>query len=282
MTRKSMVGICLLCAFVIGAVAAQSAIAIPTGTTVFTCKKKAVKGGVGFSKAHCKKEDAVSSEAEYEHVAVAENTTTTVTGTTLNTKGEETPSFLESVQSGVAEQLESKLAHILPELNGQKSWVRNMKDPETGEHTVEGEVWVRYTKVAVTKPAGKGCKVKGEEVTTNRLKFSTKGQEVEVEGKPEMFVKFEPAVEGQPFAVFEVEGCSVVALNGKYEAIGSVKARADGTTLSLTHSDVTTQGTLKLRGQKAGFESVTTIEATDPELKDTVDTPLSVTTVSTP
>lgn len=276
--RKAIIGLCMLSALAFSAFAVQSASAATKGTTVFTCKKKAVKGGAGFSKAHCKTADAVASEAEYEHVAVAENTTTEVTGTTEDTEGKPTVSKLKSVQAGVEEELQSGLAHILPEFEVspgvfQKSWVTNTKDATTGEHYFAGEAWVRYTEVTVTKPAGKGCVVNTGQVTTNKLKFTTKGQ-----GD---FVKFEPTA-GEVFAEFTIEGCTVAALNGLYQAKGSVKSKADGATLTLTHAEVTEQGTLILRGQKAGFESTTTVKATDKAAGDVVDTPLSQTTVETP
>lgn len=275
MIRKSILGLCMLCALAFSALAAQSASAATEGTTVFTCKKPAGGDpvvGTPFNAAHCKDADT-DVNGLWRHVEVAENTTTTVTGTTINTEGKSTPSFLESVQSGVIEQLESKLAHIVPEREGLKSWVTNKKDPTTGEHYIEGEVWLVFTEVSVTKPAGKSCKVKGGEVLSKRLKFTSKGQG--------MTIEFEPK-EGTLFAEFEIEGCSLAALNGKYEVKGKVKATPDGTTLATTHAGITEQGTLTVRGQKAGFESTATIEATDPEIIGDTDKPLSVTTVKTP
>jgi hypothetical protein len=271
--RRTVLGLALLCALAFSALAAQSANAATLGTTVYTCKKNPVSGtlvGEKFKAAHCKEADT-SPTGEWRHVEVPANTTTELIGTTENTEGVATPSKLESVQAGVVEQLESKLAHILPELGGVKSWITNAVDPVTGEHYYHGELWVRYTEVSVTKPAGKGCKVKTGEVTTRKLKFTTKGQE--------MAVKFEPS-EGEVFAEFEIEGCTVAALNGLYQAKGSIKAEVDGTTNILTHASTTAQGTLSLRGQKAGFESTTTVKAKD--AVDTEFTPLSATTKETP
>jgi hypothetical protein len=268
--RRTIAGLCMLCALGLSVFAAQSASAASKGTTLFTCKKTGPGGG--FTKAHCKASDAGSGE--YSHVAISPETTTEITGTTENTEGVATPSKLESVQAGVAEQLESKLAHILPEVGGVKSWVKNRIDLETGEHYFHGEAWVLYTEVTVTKPAGKGCKVKGGQIQTNKLTFTSTGQGDEV--------KFEPAVAGEPFATFEVEGCTVAALNGKYEVKGSVKGQPDGATINFTHLNSTAQGTLSLRGQKAGFESSATIKGTEVPAGDAVDTPLSVTTVETP
>jgi hypothetical protein len=267
--RKAIAGLCLLCALAFSALAAQNANAATKGTTLFTCKKTGPGGG--FTNAHCKASDAGSGE--YSHVAIAENTTTEITGTTEDTEGSPTVSKLKSIQAGVEEELQSKLAHILPEVAGEKAWVTNAKDPTTGEHYFHGEAWVQFTEVTVTKPAGKGCVVKGGQVTTKKIKFTSKGQGDEL--------KFEPTA-GEAFAEFEIEGCTVAALNGKYEFKGSVRAQRDGATVTLTHANTTAQGTLTIRGQKVGVESTATVKATDKAAGDTEDTPLSATTVETP
>lgn len=239
---------------------------------MFTCKKT---GAGDFTRAHCAAADAGSGE--YSHVSVAEGTTTEITGTSEDTEGKPTVSKLKSTQSGVNEELQSPLAHILAENAGEKSWLTNAKDPTTGEHYVHGEAWVQYTEVKVTAPAEKGCKVKTGQVTTKKLKFTSKGQGDNI--------LFEP-VTGTVFAEFEVESCTgsaaIEALNGLYKVEGSLKAQPDGATLITTHTAVTTQGTLKLRGQKAGLEGSVTVKATDKAAGDEVDTPLSVTTVETP
>jgi hypothetical protein len=284
--QKVIAGLCLLSALALSALAAQSASAATKGTTLFTCKKVTpAVGTAGFSKAHCKAEDAVSSNAEYEHFPIAENTTTEITGTTEDTEGKSTVSKLKATISGVEVEIQSELAHVLPEVKVgekvEKSWVTNAKEPEgapkPGEHYYHGEAWVTYTKPIVTKPAEKGCKVKGEDITTEKLKFTTTEQEDNV--------KFEPA-SGVVFAKFEIEGCgpteALKALNGVYEVKGSVKGQPNGATLNFTHSSVTTQGTLTLRGQKAGFESSVTIKGTDKAAGDEVDTALSPTTIETP
>jgi len=271
--RRAMVGLCMLCAFAFSAFAVQSASAATKGTTLFTCVKE--EGGAGFSREHCAPGDAVTTGAKFKHVPVAENTTTEVTGTTINTEGVPVPPRLFSVQSGVEEELESKLAHILYENEGSKSWVTNAKDPETGEHYYHGEVWLRFTEVSVIKPKEKGCKVVGGEVTTKKLKETTKGQGDEI--------LFEPA-SGTVFAEFTIEGCSILALNGLYKVEGKIKAQPNGATVNTTLANTKTQGTLKLRGQIAQFESSFTVRGTDKAAgdKEGEDKPLSSTTVETP
>ena len=56
----------------------------------------------------------------------------------------------------------------------------------------------------------------------------------------------------------------------------------DGSTIICTHTNTTEQNTLKISGLKAGIEGTVTIVGRDPELKETVYTPLSPTTVETP
>lgn len=281
--RRAIVGLCMLCALAFSAIMAQAANAESNGLTLFTCKEVTpAPGTAGFSKAHCKESDAVSTEAKYEHVAIAENTTTNITGTTVDTEGKPTPSRLKATISGIETELVSPLAHIHPEVEGKPtSWVTNAKEPATGvpnpnEHYFHGEAQVDYTEVEVAKPAGKGCKVKGGTVTTNKLKFSSTGTK-------EHTVKFEPASGPTGlFAEFTVEGCSVGALNGPYEVKGSVEGVVDGSTLTFTHAQTTAQALLTVRAQKAGFESTTTIKGTDFAAGDKTDTPLSATTVPTP
>ncbi len=262
--RRTIVSLCALCALAFSAFAAQSAAAATNGTTAFTCKKKAVEGGAGFSKEHCKTADAVASGAKYEHVAVPENTTTEVAVTSQDTEGNAVPARLKSTISGVEVEFVSKLTH-------GEGWAINQKDPVTGEHFIRGEGWTTYTEVEVSKPLGKGCKVTGGELKTNKLKGTSAGQGMEG--------KLEP-VAGATFAEFTVEGCSIAALNGKYEVKGSIKCSGDGSTVNCTHENTTAQGTLTLRGQKAGVDVSTTAKGR--AIAEPTYTPLAVTTIETP
>jgi hypothetical protein len=264
----------MLCALAFSAFAAQGASAATEGLTLFTCKKNATNPtGERFKGEHCRDVDT-SVTGEWTHEAIAENTTTEITGTSEVSK-------LKSTISGIETELQSPVSHILPEVEVkpeviEKSWVTNAKDPVTGEHYFHGEAWVEYTEVVVEKPAGKGCKVKGGAIRTNKLKFSSKGLK-------EHTVLFEPlAGPTGVFAEFTVEGCSISALNGIYEVKGTVEGTVDGATLNFTHPTTTAQGKLTLRGQKAGFESSATVKGTDKAAGDKTDTPLSATTVPTP
>lgn len=277
MTGRKMVGLCTLCALFFGTCAIQSA-AATKGTTAFTCKAVTPSGGTaGFSREHCKPEDAVGSFAGYEHVAIAENTTTQISASNETTIGGTAVTKIASTQSGITLELQATGLH-------GEGWVRNEKDSEPNEHYVHGEVSLVYTGVTVTKPAGKGCKIYTDAagtkwiegvIDTEPLTFTTTGQ-----GD---FIKIEPAkLSGGLFATFIIEGCTVAALNGTYKLQGSVKGTPDGATTNFTLAATTEQGTLTLRGQKTGIDGSLTIKGKDPFLGDPSYTPLSFTTVETP
>ncbi len=276
-SRSGTVGVCVLCALVFGAFAAQGAKAATNGTTVFTCKEPVAGDtavGTPFNKSHCRDEDT-DATGKFRHVQVPENTTTEITGTTEDTAGNPTSTTLHATILGVEVEITSPLAHILYENAAkEKSWLTNAKDPTSGEHYVHGEATITYTEPVVKKPEGKGCKVKGVDITTNKLKFTSKGQVNHT-------IKFEPAA-GTVLTTFELEGCSIVGLNGKYEAKGSVAGEADGATLIFDREKTTAQGTLTLRAQIAGLSSSITIKGTDKAKGDVTDTALSFTTVETP
>lgn len=264
LNRGALTWVCLLCALACSGVASQ-ALAATNGTTAFTCKKTAEGTGERFSKAHCKAADT-SPTGEYRHVPISQNTTTEFTTTSVDTEGKPTTARIRTSISGVEVELQSTLAH-------GEGWMEDAIDPTTGEHYVVGESATTFTEVIFTKPAEKGCKVKGGQIVTNKLKTTTKGQ-----GDAG---KLEPA-SGSVFTVFEVEGCSIGVLNGLYEVTGSIKCSPDGATINCTHVSTTEQSTLKLRGQKAGLEISTTASGRDPVLGEVTYTPLSTTTVSTP
>ncbi len=267
MTRhRTIAGLCMLCALAFSAFAAQSASAASKGTTAFTCKKTE-KGGAGFKAAHCKPGDAVGSGASFEHVAVAEGLTTEISGTNKNTGSNTestTPVKLRNTQAGVDYEIEAS------KVSGVGS-VTNAKDPATGEHYVHGVAVVTFEELVITKPSGKGCKVKEAKITSNELKATTKGQ-----GD---FLNFEPAT-GTVMTSYTLEGCTVTSLNGVQEVTGSIKCPVDGATITCTHSETTTLGTLKERGFKSGIEGTMTLSAREKGAGEY--TPLSVTTVETP
>jgi hypothetical protein len=257
----------MLCALAFSAIAAQGASA-SKGTTAFTCKEKKEKGGAGFSKAHCKPGDAVGSGASFEHVAVAPGTATEISGTNKNTgsnTNEATQVQLRAPSAGIDYELSVGVVEGVGSVTNATT--------ETGEHYVHGVATITFKEVTVTKPSGKGCVVKGGIITTNELKATTQGQ-----GD---FLKFEPNA-GEVLTSYTIEGCSTTGVNGVYEVKGSIKCPVEGATVTCTHSDTTTQGTLSDRGQKAGVAGTMTLSAKELAAGDEAFTPLSVTTVETP
>lgn len=275
---RAAFGLCLLCALIIGAVAAQSAMA--TGTTAFTCKKVVPKAGTaGFSKSHCKQEDEVGTEAAYEHFAIEQGKTTEATGSNegvgTETTGTSTWS-LSAVVSGIS------LIITAEGLHGEGTLL-NILDV-SGEHYVQGEGTATFTKVKVAQPAGRNCEVftdKGgaagavEVVHTTSLKATTKGL-----GHT---VKFEPAA-GNVLATFIIQNCKVPpfsSLNGTYAVTGSVVGTADGATVSFNHMEITGLETLHVKGTAvAGIEGTVTFSGRTDGTE--AFTPFSPTTAETP
>jgi hypothetical protein len=166
--------------------------------------------------------------------------TTVHTITNLTTGSEKVTTKLKSVQAGVTLELQSTT------LTGTGT-MENKE--EGGEMFVHNTGVITYKEVTVTAPAGKGCKVKGGEVVTNKVTGTSKGLKNQV--------KVTPAT-GETFAEFTVEGCSIAALNHVYTAKGSVTANMKGVTASTTHAGSTEANTLTLSGQKAGIEGQVT------------------------
>ena len=264
--RRALVGVCMLCALAFSAFAAQSALAVK-GTTLYTCKKEGP--GHSFTKAHCKSEDFSPGNGEYEHVSFAEGTTTEFTGTNAGTGSDTKTTILTKLKgtvAGVSVEIQAAEVHWL-------GWLTNARNAGTGEHYFHGRFQVIHKGATVTAPAEKGCKVKGGEIVSKELATTT-------EGKGDT-VTISPA-EGTEVESITLEGCSIAGLNKTFPLTGSINCPMDGSTITCTHADTTTQNTLKLAGQKAGIEGTVTIVGRDPTLKETIYTPLSPTTVDTP
>jgi hypothetical protein len=219
----------MLCAFAISAVAAQGALA----NQAYTCVPGV--GNLDFKDAHCKTK-VPKPTGNFGHVLVTKKTT--ITGSNETEGGATEPTKLASVQSGVELELESTELTGTGTMENKATWA-------------EGTGVITYKKVVVTKPAGKGCKVKGGEVVTNSLKATTEGLTEQL--------KFTPAT-GTVFAEFTVEGCSIAALNHVYKAEGSTIGKTEGATTRFTKAETKKQATLKLSGQVAELEGVLTIK----------------------
>jgi hypothetical protein len=268
--RRAVVSLCMLCALLGSAFAAQGASAATKGTTAFTCKKKTIEGGAGFSKEHCKPDDAVASGAKYEDAEVPQDTTTKVTANNTTTEKVRDPSILTSTFFGATIELKG-------EITEGEGWMTNAVEGK--EHYAHGEGTITYTEVSVVKPAG--CEVttdvpggsKGEKgvIHTEPLKATTKGQGDRV--------KFVPK-EGTTFARFWLAGAGC-PVDLTFTMTGSVLGTPNGATINFTEADTTAQNTLKFSGTKAGFLGTATLESKDEKAGDTTYEPLSVTTVET-
>lgn len=275
---KAIFALCLFGALVSGAALATSATAATKGTTAYTCRAEA--GGTGFSKGHCAPADAVASGASYKHVAVAENS---------STKGRASN---EDTNAGTSEAtswtLKVTLAGTPLELSATAvtgEGLMENKKAASGEHYVTGTGQLTFSGVTVAKPAGKECKVfedaaEGKEGTEGIVK--TKELKATTEGQGD-FLKVEPK-EGSTFATFVITCNPEVpeTLQGTISVTGSMKCPTDGATLTCSHTEVTTQTTLKAKGAKAGIEGKLTVSSEEEGPCGLIYTPLSVTTTETP
>jgi hypothetical protein len=256
--RRAVVGLCMLCALLVSAFAAQGASA--AGTTAYTC----VTGIGGTLRGeHCLTTGTES--AIYGHKSITNNVTTELTGNNETTKGVKDATLLKSTIAGAAFTLTGATTT-------GTGWMTNAE--EGGEMFAHGEGTITYTGVT----ASGGCKVftdsgagKGEEgvIHTEPLVATTKGQ-----GDA---LKFEPKTPNV-FARFLLEGCTNPGLNGTYTVTGTIKSTTiDGATTNFTHANTTTQNTLKLNGVfAAGIEGTLTLKS---RLNGTESfTPLSATT----
>lgn len=266
--RRAVIGLCMLCALFVSAITAEGASA--KGTTAYTCREKTVPGGEGFSKAHCKRADAVATGAKYEHVAIANGTTTEVSVTNAKTTSETSgaePFFLAGTIGGIPVELKATTV----------SGTGTMSNSEVGgEMLATGTGAIVFSGVTILKPAGQGCVVKGSTLTTKQLKSTSAGQpSPEEESNAQMFRRTEPN-EGTIFAEIPIEKCTTTTLNNTFNVTGSVKGRPDGATTVFTTADTSEQATLKLAGQTATLHGKITFSGK--KSTDTAFTPLSVTT----
>lgn len=272
--RRTIMGLGMLCALLLSAFAAQSASAI-TGTTGFTCVKgggdKALRGE------HCLTTGAAAQE--YGHVAIEQDKTTEIiatNGKTASGTTEATKVRLKASVGGTPVEL------VASELTGQ-GWVEN-KVAASGEHYTLTHATITFTEVEVAKPEGRGCKV-----YTDNEEAKTEGEvgvihTRELKGTTEAqgdFFKYE-AADGGAYANFFLtceEGKKIPGCEGTLTVTGSVKATPEGTTSNLTHAATTTQGTLFVKGNKAGIDGSLTLSVR--EKGGGAYTPVAQTTVTT-
>ncbi len=270
--RRAIFGLCMSCALVFSAFAAQAASA---GQTAFTCVESA--STKQFASAHCVPGE---SGSKFGHVAITEETHAKFSNANTNatTNG---PSnwILKETIAGTNVEIES---------TGVVEGLGTLKNSEVG-----GEMRASATSVAtggaangviVKAPAGKGCKVYEDNGGVPGTEGVVKPQPLTgrtiVTGATHETV-IEP-VTPTVFMTYFIQECSAAvpeAIRGKWEITGSIKCPTNGATIVCSHASITTQNTLKGKGSKAGLEGKLTVTAGKlPEGEPT--NPVSVTTTT--
>ena len=239
--RIVVLGLYAISAMLLGAFAAQSAMAV--SQTANTCKSGAgTSTGIHkFSDAHCKTISDPSGTFYHEKFnEVTEGTTSNAT-----TEGAKESGFLKATIGGLETIIEAKTVSATGTIaNGESG----------GEKFVELKTnTIKFTEVSVTNRSCTftGVNPGGSEtvgsVETQPVKGSTAGQATGV-------VKFEPqAGSSAKFAEFKLSGASCPeALVGTYPVFGVVLSNAaEGATLPINHTTVTTETGQKLRLKNA-------------------------------
>lgn len=257
---KKTMGLCLLAALTIGALAAQGASAEVVGTTAFTC----VKGKGTLHGEHCTLTG--SAPAEYGHVAIAQGETTSITGSSAKTNegttGSET-TILKATVSGISFELETS------EVSASGTLTNKIEETTGGkkDHYIHAEGAITYEHVSI-KPASQHCEIEGasHNIVTKTLTGTSLNQGDAILIKPK---------EGEVFTEFTFVNCATNALNGLKKLSGSLKATTNGATLIAQHETITIENTLKFGGSKAGLSGKVTLK------NSSSGTPISATTVET-
>ncbi|MGV1050488.1 MAG: hypothetical protein ACOYD4_18410 [Solirubrobacterales bacterium] len=268
--RRAIVGLCMLCALLLSAIAAQGASAA-NGITAFTCSSSAsVKD---FKTEHCVPGETGTA---FGHVAITEGETTHITLSSAKTNAATNGPTATTFKSTVA----GSPIELVSENIDCKGGMRNLKDGVTSEHYIEVHALTcTYSEV---KEKNLGCTVTGlpeaeeggkEMIMTKPLKATTKG------GTEESIVL--SPVEGTKLAEFELTGCVVGPL--KVPVFGTITCKASGATINCKHEEVTAKKTMRVlnatTGPLAGYEGKATVTGgKEPVTEPT--SPISVTTVT--
>jgi hypothetical protein len=245
-TRKTIIGLCALCALLVSAFAAQGAVA---GQTITKCGKTVANQDPEtnrFKDAHCKESTGKPAEGEWVHekTAAKEKMEAALTNITTGTARE--PLFYESVVGGLNTIFEAK------KVEGTGTVENNEAG---GEMYAEGLAeTITFSEVVVVNreceifgiTPGTGVKTKGI-VKTQPIRGTTKGQAAGV-------IKFEPQAAGGKFAEFELTGASCPeALKGLFPLFGTfLSQKTEGATTPVTHKPITEAKTLRLKNATTG------------------------------
>lgn len=236
MAKPIKLTILVICALALAAALSSNASA--AGLTSFTCRFTDIDE-IQFKDPHCKEVVVPGTQTTgYHHYEIHDRTTiTTINGETAAGTTAAAPAILKGTLAGVATSIECTTVNGTGEEENSEAG---------GEMFITGTTTLVFSGCQVTAPAGKGCKITGGEITTSTLSGTTKGQGDAVNVTP---------LEGTQLASVKIEGCSISALNNTFAVTGSLKVPAlTGATSTTLESEVTTAGTFKFGGQKAGLE----------------------------
>lgn len=206
--RKTVIGMALVCALALCALAASNAAA--SGTTAFTCAENG--GEKDFSDAHCDKQ-VKAGEGKFGHVSIAVGTTQEITVSNEKTASETTaaePTVLTGTLAGIAVEV------VCNSVTGTGT----LKNEEVaGAMQAAGNVTMEHSKCTVAKPPT--CSVAEPIVYKNHFKTYQNGTEMGVEYKPENEVEFGSFV-------LKNNGAQTCLCKGTYKIEGSYEGTAAG------------------------------------------------------
>jgi hypothetical protein len=257
----AVVGLALLCAFLLCAFAPQSASA--KGTTAYVCKSGS---GKDFADAHCYTEEA--GKGTYGHASIEPNTIFGVTTTNTETKNA-TKEWTAAVFAGTAfgEAFEISCARVA----GAGVWEN--KEISKVMQTEGTQLSLRFIDCTVLKPAN--CAI--QEIVLKATSLTT---EEFGTAKNEMGILYKPEA-GKPFGEFTIEGAAcplkgkAIKAEGSFFGRGSrgVDEKTTSSSATLEFTKASTEG-LTFAGGKGSLEGTLTMLG--------YPSPLTLTTTETP
>ncbi len=258
--RRAAFGLTMLCAFLVCAVAVQSASATGQAseeTTAFTCVKVTTPKTGDFEDAHCDVRNP-KQQGEYTHIVLPLKETTPITYTNANTQGktkESTSMTLKGIVAGIAVEITCKTAH--------GEGVIHNEEPKPKVHNVTGNTSLDFSECEVKKPA-EGCTVNTIELEADYQGVENLGTEAD-----EMGVEFKPPGAAKSFGAIILSGAKCILAGKPIELEGSAIATGGTATPKDNWSGATqifspskTAGTLKMGGNSAELSASLTLKMT--------------------
>jgi hypothetical protein len=233
MGRKSILGLSLLSALLVCALAAQGASAAwqtATKTTAFTCVKNGGVRDFAAGDSHCSKAKVTPETGEFGHVEIAPNGGHTKTVTTNETTGGAVePAVLTSSLLGATVKITcKKVANAGGEAGENANWLENVQTVEGAvtKHDVAGHLSIAFTE-CTQEGQGTKCKVKEPLVIGTNV---TAQEEPATENMAYLF----SAETGKPYTVISFEGTCLIAST---ETKGAIRGTTEGATLKFEAKD---------------------------------------------